>query len=321
MIQFLTTGLWKSIATESKRAKVKRAAIAFVTRDAPLSLTEGDTLIVNASDTAIGSGQTSAAILRKLNKRGVQLFSYPGLHAKTMVLDRTAYISSGNLSDSSVTNLLEAGVRTDHPDVVSSAIGFIEDLALHAIPISPKFLDRISKIPVKITGFAHGANAGRKLPKYKRDPITWLLGVHDIDEPKDPAEIKRVERGAEKATEFLSNPKSTVSWIRYGKRYRVAKDAVRKDNIVMIWSETYKGPPELVYHHAPVLLNQHEPNCNRIFYEHFPNAERKALPWKKFMALVKRVGLPDNISKNTSRALDSDISGALHQLWEQARGK
>ena len=321
MIQFLTTGLWKSIATESKKAKIKRAAIAFVTRDVPLNLTEDDTLIVNASNAAIGSGQTSAVILRKLHNRGVHLFSYTGLHAKTIVLDRTAFISSGNLSDSSVANLLEAGVRTDHPDVVSSAIGFIEDLAAHAVPISAKFLDRISKIPIKKTGFARGAHAGRKLPTYKRDPVTWLLGVHSIDDPKDPAEIKRIEKGVERAGEFLSNPKSAVSWIRYGKRYRVAKEAGRKDNIVMIWSETYKGPPALVYHHAPVLLNQPEPNCNRIFYEQFPNAERKALPWKKFTALVKRVGLPESISKNTSRALDSDISGALHQLWEQARGK
>ena len=89
----------------------------------------------------------------------------------------------------------------------------------------------------------------------------------------------------------------------------------------MIWSETYKGAPVKVYHHAPVLLNQSEPNCNRIYYERFPNAKRKASAWKKFTALVKRVGLPDNISKNTSRALDSDISGALYRLWEQARGR
>ncbi len=321
MIQFLTTGLWKNIAAESKRAKIKRAAIAYVTRDVPLSLGDEDTLIVNASDGAIGSGQTSAAVLRKLHKRGVRLFSYPGLHAKTIVLDRIVFTSSGNLSDSSVTNLLEAGVRTDHPDVVSSAIGFIEDLAGHSVPISERFLERISKIPVTKKGFPQGAHAGRKLPKYKRDPVTWLLGVHSIGDPQDPAELKRVEKGYEKASEFLSNPKSAVSWIRYGKRYRVAKEADRKDNIVRIWSETYKGPPVMVYHHAPVLLNQPEPDCNRIYYELFPNAEKKALPWKKFTALVKRLGLPDTISKNTSRALDSDVSGALHQLWEQARGK
>jgi hypothetical protein len=321
MIQFLTTGLWKSIAAESKKAKTKRAAIAYVTRDLPLSLGDEDTLIMDGSDGAIGSGQTSAAVLRKLHKRGVRLFSYPGLHAKTIVLDRTAFVSSGNLSDSSVKNLLEAGVRTDHPDVVSSAIGFIEDLADHAVPISERFLDRISKIPVTKKGFPYAVHRRRKLPKYKRDPITWLIGVHAIGEPKDPAEIKRVEKGVEKASEFLSNPKSSVSWVRYMKRSRLSKEADRKDNIVMIWSETYKSSPEMVYHHSPVLLNQPEPNCNRIFYEQFPNAERKALPWKKFTALVKRVGLPDTISKHSSRALDPQISGALHELWEQARGK
>ncbi|MCW5978292.1 MAG: hypothetical protein KIT09_09460 [Bryobacteraceae bacterium] len=320
MIQFLSTTLWKTVATESKNAKTKRAAIAYVTRNVPLSLGAGDILIVDASDAAIGSGQTSAKVLGKLFRKGVKLFSYPGLHAKTVVLDSIAFVSSANLSDSSLNHLLEAGIRTDHPTVVSKAIRFIDDLAEHSAQINRPFVDRISKISVKKHWNDSGTRRKRAFPADEREPKTWLLGVHAIDDPKDPAELTRIEKGEVAASELLKNPKSNTSWIRYGKTYRVAKEARKEDSVIIIWRGTPRGEPELVYHHAPVLLNQSEPSCNRIFYEEFPNAARKALPWRRFRALLKQVGLPADISKNASRELDPHFSDALHDLWGHARG-
>jgi hypothetical protein len=321
MIQFLSTSLWKAVATESKKAKTKRAAIAYVTRDLPLSLGTNDTLIVDASDGAIRSGETSAKVLQKLFRKGVKLFSYPGLHAKTVVLDRTVFVSSANLSNSSLKYLLEAGVKTDHPTVVSKAISFIEDLAEYATPIEKPFLERIVQIPVNRGSILHRTKGNRALPIQDREPKTWLVGVHAIDSPKDPAELTRIEKGEDAARELLTNPKSYTGWIRHGKTYRMSKEARKGDNVIMIWRGTSKGEPEVVYHHAPVLLNQSEPTCNRIFYEEFPNAAKTALPWKKFKALLKQVGLPAHISKNVCRELHPHYSDALHDLWDHARGK
>jgi phosphatidylserine/phosphatidylglycerophosphate/cardiolipin synthase-like enzyme len=58
------------------------------------------------------------------------LFSYAGLHAKTIVLDQTAFVCSANLSDASIKLLVEAAVRTDNPNVVFKAISFIQELTI-----------------------------------------------------------------------------------------------------------------------------------------------------------------------------------------------
>lgn len=204
MIQFLSTNLWKALATESKNADRKRAAIAYVTRDPPLLLRADDTLIVDASDGAIRSGATSAKVLRKLFRKGVKLFSYPGLHAKTVVLDRIVFVSSANLSDSSMDDLLEAGLRTDRPTVVSKAISFIDGLAEHATPIEDAFLHRITQIPVNRTSFRPRAKRERAVSFTDREPKAWLIGVHAIDDPRDPAALKRIQKGEEAASELFS---------------------------------------------------------------------------------------------------------------------
>src|SRR5689334_15503438 len=108
MTRFIANNVWKAIAKTAKNAGRRRAAIAYVTRTAPLHLGPGDILITDASKHAIACGQTSAAILRELFKKGIQVYSRPGLHAKVAVLDGAVVASSANLSDSSVNDgLLE----------------------------------------------------------------------------------------------------------------------------------------------------------------------------------------------------------------------
>jgi hypothetical protein len=266
MIQFLTTTLWKVIASESKKAKTKMAAIAYVTRDLPLSLGKGDLLIVDASDGAIGSGETSAAVLRKLHKRGVGLFSYTGLHAKTIVLDRAAFISSGNLSDSSLNRLLEAGAWTDQPNVVSKAISFIEDLADsdQSVQIDKKFLEHISGVPVARHPYPHGGKRKHNIASEKREPKAWLVGVHSVDDPEDPAEVKRVQKGEKKTGVDLSNTRSGIGWTACPHSDGLAK-CRKNDFVVYIWRDTVNSAPSHVYRPARILLNQPEPNCTGFF--------------------------------------------------------
>jgi hypothetical protein len=310
--------LWKTIATRSKHANRTKAAIAYVTTLSTLSLKAGDLLIVDATDGAIGSGQTSARVLGTLFKEGVQIFSHSGLHAKVVIADAVLFASSANLSTSSVTRLLEAGIETDNPNTVSAAMGMIEKLVETSVRIDSEFIARIKKIEVK-KHFGGAKSKAKATAKGHRDPVTWLLGIHSVDEPKNPAELSRIEHGAAKAEKFISNPRSSTSWIRYGRTGRM-KEARRGDNIVMIYRESEASPPQRVYRHAPVLLVQEEPNCTRVFYEELPNAEKKSLAWSQFKKLAKRVGLPDGISKNTVRQLSEKVSGDLNDHWEKIRG-
>jgi hypothetical protein len=320
MIQFHSKNLWKRIGQASKKAKTKRAAIAYVTKDLPLALRSNDTLVIDGSDAAIGSGQTSAKVLAQLRRRGVHLYSYGPLHSKVVVLDGIVFASSANLSDSSQRMLLEAGLETDNPTAVSQAIAFIESPAEQSDLIDGKFIARIEKIPVKNNWHPRATGKPPKKLTIPDDPKTWLIGLHSIPEPQDPAELERIEQGEKAAEELRSNAKSETSWARLARNSRVSKIAKRGDSLIVIWRSTNNGSPEAVYHHCPVLVNQPEPNCHRIYYEAFPNFEKKALRWQEFKTLVRKVGLPMP-PKNTTRELTTEQASALHELWEDARKK
>ena len=311
--------LWKEIAKRAKKAHRTKAAIAYVTKSSPLALKAGDLLVVDASDGAIASGQTSAGVLSSILKKGVLVYSHNGLHAKVIIADSVLFSSSANLSESSISKLLEAGIETDNPNTVSGAVGMIEKLIETSATIDRVFIARIRKIEVK-KHFGGSKSKARATAKGHRDAVSWLLGVHTVEDPKNPEELRRIERGTAKAEEFKSNPKSSTSWIRYGLKARI-RAARRGDNIVVIHRETDSASPQRVYHHAPVLLVQEEPTCIRVFYEELPNAKKKSLAWSRFKKLAKIVGLPAGLSKNTVRQLTDKTSDDLNDYWEQVRGK
>jgi hypothetical protein len=81
-MQAVLTGakLWSNIRSKARKAKRRRLAIAYVTKDL-IGLKKGDLLVVDASIHAIRFGETSAKLLHTLCKRGVDIYSCPDLHA------------------------------------------------------------------------------------------------------------------------------------------------------------------------------------------------------------------------------------------------
>lgn len=311
--------LWNAIAVRSEKAHRTKAAIAYVTRSQPLSFKAGDVLIVDASEGAIASGQTSGAVLSTLLKNGVALYSHNGLHAKVVVVDGTLFTSSANLSESSLARLLEAGVETDNPNVVSAAAGMIERLIEKSTKIDRVFISRINKIKV-VKRFGGAKSEARTPPKGHREPVTWLVGVRSIAESTNPDEMSRIQTGAAMAEQLLSNPESSAEWIRHARTGRLS-EARQDDNIILIDRPSNDGNPRRVYRHALIRLVQDEPNCMRIFYEDLPNSEEQSLSWAQFKKLAKRVGLPSNVSKNSTRQLTDKVSTDLHDNWERVRDK
>jgi hypothetical protein len=124
------------------------------------------------------------------------------------------FASSANLSASSTTRLLEAGIETDTPNAVSGAVGLIENLLEKSVLIDATFIARIKNIKV-VRHYGGGTSKATAPPKGYREPVTWLVGIHDIAEPKNPEELKRIEAATAKAEQFISNPRSSSAWIRY----------------------------------------------------------------------------------------------------------
>lgn len=245
MNELLSSDLWSRIRQLAKRAKKKSAAIAYVTDDRYVKFGNGDVLVTDASDAAIKSGQTSAAVLKAALKRNAEIASIAGLHAKLYVFDRIAVVGSANLSKESERRT-EAALFTDQPTAVSSARVLIERLRAEGEPVDEAFISRISKLPVtKRKGVAGGR---RKRPK-DPTPRSWLVGLRPVQEKEEEQPL--IEEGLEEAEMQVSDEDSSVSWIRFRGNSSFRREAKEGDVVVCIWTQDWKGKPTAVYRHAP----------------------------------------------------------------------
>lgn len=311
MNELLSTGLWPRIRKLAKSAKKKSAAIAYVTDDRYLKFGEGDVLVTDASDEAIKSGQTSASVLKAAYKRKATIASIPGLHAKVYVFDNVGVIGSANLSKESERRT-EAALVTDQPTVVSSARSLIDSWKSKGDKVDEAFISRISKLPVK-KGWS--PSSGKRTRTIDPNPRSWLVGLKPVQEKEEEQAV--VEKGRAEAEKLVRQEDSSVSWIRFRGNSRFRREAKKDDVVVCIWTETTKGKPRAVYHHAPILLRKEDKanNVTWFYIEEYPDAEDKALTWKQFQKLYSQIGLPGKLSQWASREIARHHSVALHELW------
>jgi hypothetical protein len=312
MNELLSSDIWNRVQHLAKTAQKKSAAIAYVTDDSRIRFGANDTLITDASDPAIKSGQTSATVLQAAVKRGARVFSLPGLHAKVCILDQYAIIGSANLSKAS-DRLTEVALLTDQPSVVSASRLLIEQISENGEPVDADFLNRISTLPVQDR--SHGTRGNRARIPTAPMPRTWLLGLMPVAERSAEARISN--RGREEAQRSLSSKESTVAPIRYRGNSRFRKEAKRGDLVIRIWTPQSNGRPQAVYHHSPILqVTQDLDNDVTWFYvEEYPDADETSLKWKHFLKICAQLEHPRNVSQWAAREIPGHISDAMHNLW------
>lgn len=205
MNKVLSSGLWAEIERLAKRSKVRRAAVAYVSSDEHVEFGKGDILIVDASDRAISSGETSAIVLARALKRGATIYSCPGLHAKMFVFDDWAVIGSANVSQSSAHNLIEAGVVSNDSKIVAATHDLLQKLQRQAQVVDRVFLQRIKEMPVHRT--SGRARRDRKPPSLKPSHNrSWLVSLWPLND-REEAEYGQVfEVGKARAREKMLAP-------------------------------------------------------------------------------------------------------------------
>ena len=178
---FISQNIWSQL-TKAARDSRQRCAVAVAYFGAGASrrlpLPKGSCLVVDASEHAVGSGQTCPDDLVKLQKRGIKVYSVPNLHAKVFVVGRTAYVGSANVSNNSASRLVEAVVRTTDPDAVHAAQQFVRNLCLHEL--TPTVLERLSKLyrPPHVPGRKKGPKPPDILPNRPALPRLLLAQLH-----------------------------------------------------------------------------------------------------------------------------------------------
>jgi hypothetical protein len=127
-LELVTSNIWRLITQTFKSHPSKSmVAVAYFSQNAAimLPLKKGSTLLVNASEKAVKSGQTCPAELLKLYYKGVKVYSLENLHAKIYVVGNTLLIGSANVSGNS-SKLQEAIIKTNDRQAVNDAKAFIE---------------------------------------------------------------------------------------------------------------------------------------------------------------------------------------------------
>lgn len=192
---FLSEGVWPEISKSAKK-NVGQVAVAYLGKNAQriLPLRSGSLLVVDASEGAVKSGQTSPMELRGFLDRGVEIYTARGLHAKVFVFGRRAIIGSSNATTNSSSTLIEAAVLTTDPSAVSGARRFVESLAGERLEADD--LRRLSGLynpPVFLSPMASRDRESEANPAGPYSPL-WIAPVEFDTRSEDARAAERKGR-------------------------------------------------------------------------------------------------------------------------------
>jgi len=310
MDQILTGNVWKQVASYARSSRRRLAAVAYVSTDTNLRLKQGDTLVCDASDGAVKSGETSAKVLSRWHKAGVRIFSRPGLHAKVLVMGAKAVVGSANLSEASANQLREASVLTSRAILVSQAKAFVHLAKSEATEVDEEFLAHIHNLKV---------NRGkpRTLQKRRRQKRLgarfWIVRVHEIDSDRYADEQEYVDQAADELRQITGDDAIEPVWIRWTGNSRFRREARAGDTVVELWSKR-NGKHITVQPPSAILLRQDEQKWTRFYCD--PRVDLPELSWTEFQKQIRRLGIV-SITRNSIRELSKRDAALIETIWDE----
>lgn len=306
MDRVLIDNIWGDIAPLMRKEK-KVAALAYVSTDRHLAFRKGDTLLCDASDQAVRSGQTSAKVLGKFLKAGAELYSCANLHAKAVIFGNKVLVGSNNLSESSASQLREMAVLSSRSSVVSQARAFIHRLKEESEPIDAEFIKRILGIKVSKRKAPKRFRARRATTLGNR---AWVVRSYQIDPDRYSDEEKYVEEAEKEVKKKLTDQDNDIGWLRWignGKFRTLAKEG---DTIVGL-SSLRNGKQVTVSAPVPILKRQDCGKWTRFYYE---DTDR-TMSWTAFEKELRRLGI-HHIKKSSTKELSTKDVALIDTIWQ-----
>jgi hypothetical protein len=324
--RFLSDTLWIEIKKLLKTAKQARAAVAYVHDVTHLPLKRNATLVCDASPASVAAGQTSVSVLRVLAKKGVHLYSAPGLHAKLVIADQIAVIGSGNASKSSISQrLIEAGLMTSAPSVLAGAHAFIEQLiqSPHTTSLDTAELSKLARIKVKRRPYGTGLAPKRATHSRTslQEPSTWIVGLTDLDEDKYQSE----ERDVEKAERIIKTKfrRTDPSWMRFTGKSLFRRFAPAGSQVVVTTVESgrKRAVPYEVTAPTPILYRQDDKDgeWTRFYYDPDRSSHLKSIDWATFLSIAKKSGVKRQIKRFSTIRVAPAIMEEMIRIWPRTR--
>lgn len=205
--------LWSEIATRVQAAKTVGAAVAYLGSGGAklLPLRRGDRLVVDMSLRSVRAGSTDPREVRKLLRKGVEVFSRASLHAKFLVIDKVVIAGSANISMHARDCLDEAAVLTDDAAVLRRAQGALEQLCTE--PIRKDYLETCigEYRPPRFGG--QGGRGSKRRSKVMQGKLWLIAGLRDRDVPE--SERPSAERATKRVEAQLAFERSEVNYLHY----------------------------------------------------------------------------------------------------------
>jgi hypothetical protein len=237
--------LWGELLERVPSARRIDAAVAYFGDDGArlLPLRSGDRLVVDMSIRSVRAGSTNPYEIRKLLKRGVEVFSRGSLHAKYFIIDNTLIAGSSNISKHAREVLDEAAVLTTDAAAVVRARAIFARLCTE--PVRKDYLAKCIEEyrPPKL----QGGNRSEKTRRQKRVGKVWIIGgLRYIDPPESEqaavtqvlAKVEKQRRDYERSTvdfnhstgkhryfEMLREGDWLISCVRNGSGFEVCPPA------------------------------------------------------------------------------------------------
>jgi hypothetical protein len=317
MQRVLSNDLWTEVRKQARASNTRRGAIAYVTRDL-VGFRKGDALVVDASARAIRNGETGAPLLRRLHKKGVQLYDCADLHAKTLLLDDVAIISSGNMSLNSETRMVEAALISDQGSVVAGVASLIEQLRKQSSQLDEKQIAQLCKIKVIRRGGWNGARPKRRKPRIANlGNRTWIVGVEELENDPKPEEQRLIDHATRSLQEQLGAADDEFTWIKWGTRGRFPQECQAGDLLIQIWRSSKAKRPSEVLKAVPILLKQSTKRWTR-FYVAEPSGRSPEITWGQFQRLLREVGYSRQVKAGSVQLLEPDVADTISRKWNSA---
>lgn len=220
--------LWEELSVRIPKAKA-HAAVAYLGSGASslLPLKKGDRLVVDMSLKAVRSGTTDPREVRKLLRRGVEVFSRGSLHAKFFIIGKSLIAGSSNISKHAQNVLDEAAIVTDDPAAVRRASITFEQLCSE--PVRKDYLQKCVNEyrPPKFV-----PNAGPRTKKVVAAKLWLVAGLQYRGLPDSENDaIERVVKKTKKT--LLDFERSEVNYSHYPKPLRFFKQLREGDWLVV----------------------------------------------------------------------------------------
>jgi hypothetical protein len=240
MVEFIADRIWPRMRAAVKRQPGRcRIAVAYFGSGGAkrLPMTRGSTLVVDMSEHVVKSGQTNPAEIVTLLKKGVDVHSAPGLHAKVFVVGRQAFVGSTNASQNSESALIEAVVRSGDPLFVATCRDFVQSLAGERITLhQAKAMMKVYRAP-RFPGKRARRKTDSSLRGVPQHSRLWLVSLKEGD--WDDEDYAAEKAGQPAAKQRLKSTKwFKVDDFRWNGNDRLANELERGELVLQVTKTT-----------------------------------------------------------------------------------